>query len=40
MFISGGAGHLPLPQTPTEWLALSIALVLVGLLVKRWLDQD
>ena len=40
MFTGGGAGNLPVPQTPTEWLAMGIALLLIVYVVKKWMDDN
>jgi len=39
MISSGGAGGLPMPNSPAEWLGLVAAIVLVVWVVNRWLDQ-
>jgi hypothetical protein len=40
MITGGAGGSLPLPQTPSEWLALGLALLVVVWVVKAWLDDD
>jgi hypothetical protein len=39
MVSSGGAGGLPMPNSPTEWLGLVAAILLIAWVAKKWLDQ-
>jgi hypothetical protein len=29
-----------MPQSPEQWLGLVIALLIVGWVIKRWMDDD
>ncbi|MGH2520969.1 MAG: hypothetical protein ACRDH2_00565 [Anaerolineales bacterium] len=40
MFFGGRGGGLPLPQTGEEWLGLILALVVIAVIAKRFLDED